>query len=356
MARRKTLQDLIDDLEPAVRAAFLASIQNIKDDAVLSDIVAALKRGDIDAALRSIPLRAEYLAPLDRAMTQAYADGGEWAIDGFRSMARSQGAQVAVRFNPRNTRAEVFTAQQANRRVTEVLETTKADLRALMVRRMAENTAPNTVGLDIVGRINKVTGARSGGLVGLHSQDIEAIERVRQMLSDPDQIRKFFIRDSKTGKLMPRYKTTSNRTLNAKVMKAIKEGRALSAKDIASIARHQSNELLKLRGERIARTELLSALSHAEDEGLAQLIGSGSVRSDQVSSSWDAAEDSATRPSHAAMNGQVRPYGVPFDTGDGYQMLFPGDRSLGAPAKEILACRCARRVSIDFIASLNSGD
>lgn len=355
MARRKTLQDLIDDLEPAVRAAFLASIQNIKGDAILSDIVSALKRGDIDAALSAIPLKAEYLAPLDRAMREAYADGGEWSIDGFRSMARAQGAQISVRFNPRNPRAESFTAAQANRRVTEVLETTKADLRALMVRRMAENTTPNTVGLDIVGRINKVTGVRSGGLVGQHSQDIETIERVRRMLSDPDEIGKYFVQDSKTGKLKPRYKTTS-RQFDSKVRRAIAEGRALSAKDIASITRHQSNKLLKLRGERIARTELLSALSHAEDEGLAQLIGSGSVRSDQVSSAWDAAEDDATRPSHAAMDGQVRPYGVPFDTGDGYQMLFPGDRSLGAPAKEIIQCRCARRIDIDFIAGLNRGD
>lgn len=54
---------------------------------------------------------------------------------------------------------------------------------------------------------------------------------------------------------------------------------------------------------------------------------------------WKAHRDELTRPTHAEADGQTVPINEPFVVG-GYRMMFPGDTSLGAPAQEIVRCRC----------------
>jgi len=54
---------------------------------------------------------------------------------------------------------------------------------------------------------------------------------------------------------------------------------------------------------------------------------------------WVAVLDSRTRPTHVAADGQVVGINENFVVG-GYQMRFPTDSSLGAPAGEIVNCRC----------------
>jgi SPP1 gp7 family putative phage head morphogenesis protein len=61
--------------------------------------------------------------------------------------------------------------------------------------------------------------------------------------------------------------------------------------------------------------------------------------------------DSRTRPSHLAMKGVIIDVDQPFDVPayrasintrvPACQMMFPGDSSLGAPAAQIIQCRCA---------------
>lgn len=55
---------------------------------------------------------------------------------------------------------------------------------------------------------------------------------------------------------------------------------------------------------------------------------------------WSAAHDNRTRPTHRAADGQVKPIDEPFLVG-GHAMMQPLDGSLGAPASEIILCRCA---------------
>lgn len=55
---------------------------------------------------------------------------------------------------------------------------------------------------------------------------------------------------------------------------------------------------------------------------------------------WLAILDERTRPTHANADGQEQPLELPFDVG-GFYMMFPKDDSLGAPASEIINCRCS---------------
>lgn len=55
---------------------------------------------------------------------------------------------------------------------------------------------------------------------------------------------------------------------------------------------------------------------------------------------WDAIIDDKTREDHVDVNGAVVPIDEPFIVG-GYEMMYPGDESLGAGPEEIINCRCS---------------
>ena len=63
----------------------------------------------------------------------------------------------------------------------------------------------------------------------------------------------------------------------------------------------------------------------------------------QIKRRWVCTKDARTRFSHGMADGQIV-VGTkqPFNVG-GYKMMFPGDRSLGAPGHEIYNCRCTTR-------------
>lgn len=55
---------------------------------------------------------------------------------------------------------------------------------------------------------------------------------------------------------------------------------------------------------------------------------------------WNTIMDGRERPTHAIANGQTVPIDEPFIVG-GYRMMFPRDVTYGAPAREIMNCRCS---------------
>ncbi|NJK46744.1 MAG: hypothetical protein HC933_23050 [Pleurocapsa sp. SU_196_0] len=50
-----------------------------------------------------------------------------------------------------------------------------------------------------------------------------------------------------------------------------------------------------------------------------------------------------SRFDHVSMDGQVVPLNQPFVTPAGSRMMYPGDRSLGAPLGDRANCRCLVR-------------
>lgn len=63
----------------------------------------------------------------------------------------------------------------------------------------------------------------------------------------------------------------------------------------------------------------------------------------QIRRKWMCTKDSRTRFDHGMADGQIV-VGTkkPFDVG-GYKMMFPGDKSMGAPGHQIYNCRCTTR-------------
>ena len=347
MATRKTLLDLLDELAPQVQQAFLNSIARITSDVQLSALEDAIRRGDVEGALRILQVGPEYLAPLDRALRDAYAQGGDYTMEAIRQIARQQGAQVSIFFNERNPRAEAYTASRSSRLVVEIIEDQRDGLRRVLTNALERGTAPRSAALDIIGRIDRAAGRRTGGIVGLTSQQMDWADTAYAELvsGDPASMRNYLTRKARDLRF--------DRT----VIRAISEGRAIKPTDASNMVARYRDRLLNDRGNTIARTELLGSLHHAQNEGLQQLVDSGAVRADQVTRRWDSAEDSATRESHRAMDDQRVGINEPFVSPvTGARLMFPGDTSLGAPGSEIINCRCVSRPSIDFIAGLGPGD
>ncbi|MCC0013874.1 MAG: hypothetical protein H6877_11225 [Rhodobiaceae bacterium] len=205
---------------------------------------------------------------------------------------------------------------------------------------LEKGRAPRATALEIVGRVNKTTGKREGGFIGLTSQQAEyALSAREELLSgDPKLLRHYLTRELR------------DKRFDRLIMKVIDGRETITAADAAKIVGRYKDKMLKFRGDMIARTESLTALRAGRHEGYAQLLDSGTVTEDQIERTWDATGDKRTRLDHLAMEGQkVRGLSAPFVAPDGSQLMFPGDTSLGAPGAQTIACRCIEKVRIRYL-------
>lgn len=78
---------LLDRLAPQVAQAFLNAIADIKSEARLSLLIRHLEAGNIEAALATMNLSDEFMAPLDQALRDVYITGGAAALAGLPTLA-----------------------------------------------------------------------------------------------------------------------------------------------------------------------------------------------------------------------------------------------------------------------------
>lgn len=333
MAKRETLQQIADRLEPGVRRAFLDSIGRIKGDVQMQLLVDAIAANDTPRVIRLLNLDAAYFAPLDRGLTSAYQEVGDTVMAALMAEASAAGAQVRAVFDARNPRAEEWLRTQSSRLIREITDDQRESVRRVLTANIERGTAPRTTALDIVGRVNRTTGKREGGILGLHSRDVAARQRALEELRASPR--------TDAGKAQLRNylnRKTRDRRFDSAVRRALRDGKRIPAEKARKMLVGMERKMLRNRGETIARTELLGSTNAAQEEGLNQLIESEKVSRQNIKSTWDASEDGATRDSHRFMDGQVRTHGETFTTGAGFELLYPGDRSHGAPAEEIINC------------------
>lgn len=122
---------------------------------------------------------------------------------------------------------------------------------------------------------------------------------------------------------------TTDRQIRRELVKGLKKG--LSRDEIAQRIRRSTGFSIN-RCMVIASTEINSAQNYSTYFGFMNESQVKGLR-------WQSSIDSRTRPTHARANGQIRKKGEPFNVGAS-KLLFPGDTSLGASAKEVIACRC----------------
>ncbi|MFP1634090.1 phage minor head protein [Zhengella sp. ZM62] len=330
------MADLLDRFEPAIRDAFLEAVREVTSKARVADIAKALERGDVQGALDALYMDRSAFETFERAIEEAYGEGGKAVIDDLGRLRDADGNGFVVRFDVRNLRAEQWLKEHSSRLVTRIIQEQRLNIRNALEEGMREGNNPRTVALDIVGRIDRQTGRRTGGIVGLSWPQERAVANARRELESGDFA-------------AYRQRERRDRRFDRTIAKAEREGRGLTAKEISTIISRYSDRLLKLRGDTIGRTEALASLHAAQHEALQQLVDTGKVQASQIRRVWDATGDARTRLDHLAADSQSVGLNETFTVG-GRQMKYPGDPA-GGP-EQVINCRCVVRVRIDFLANV----
>lgn len=320
---------------PEVQRAFVAAVQDVTDNAVLARVVEALEAGDVDRAWRALGVQQtvfnRFVASLATVFEQHAA-----SMMVFIPQRTSEG--IMRRFNIRDPEAERWLREQSSTLITSVTEDMRENVRTVATEGLAAGRNPRSTALDLIGRINPVTGHREGGVVGLTPGQERAARNVQDRL----------LRLDETYLTMELRDKRFDRTVAA----AIRDGKPLPADTVQKLVDRYRANALRFRGEQIARTETLTAMNRAEYETTRQAMAQGGPPPEATVKIWKTASDQRVRHTHRGMQGQTVPFDQPFVTPDGHRMLHPGDQSLGAPASEVIACRCRAQYKTNWLYGL----
>lgn len=324
--------DLLDKFDARLRKAFLAGVNEITSKAQLNQVAKALERGNIQEAVDALFIDEAAYAEFDAVLREAFGEGGAVTVDELGQLRDQSGLRFVFRFDGRNLAAERIIREYSSQRIQGIVEGQKEAARLALTEGLERGANPATTALDIVGRIDRRTKQRTGGILGLSKPQERAVSSARSELENGNYSN--YLQRAKRDK-----------RFDSVVRKAIENDAPLNATQIKAITQRYSDRLLKLRGDTIARTETLAALNLAKYESIEQLIATGKVRQNQVSLSWDASRDGRTRLDHLSADGQMINWGERFRVG-GRLMKHPGDPAGGAD--QIINCRCAMRININY--------
>lgn len=133
------------------------------------------------------------------------------------------------------------------------------------------------------------------------------------------------------GMLITQMTTNTKKLIAADIQAGIANGSSIG--QMANILRDKyTKNVNRMRGLRISRTETIKASNWGSLQG--------AIASEvNFVKEWNAIGDSRTRGSHITADGQQQLINDPFKV-NGYKLMYPVDSSLGAPASEIVNCRC----------------
>lgn len=340
LSPRERLDQLVADFAPAVRKAFLDAIDDITSNIVLRRVVELLEHHDINGAIQAMQLDEAAFRPLDEAIRQAFNGGGVAAVEGMPTLRDPSGHTIVVRWDVRNLAAEEWLRTHSAGLVTDIVADQQTAIRSALEEGLARGDNPTRTALNVVGRVNRVTGRREGGVIGLTTAQGEYVARARQELlsGEPDQLRHYLTR----GRRDKRF----DRTITA----AIRTGKPIPKEMVDRIVSRYSDGLLKLRADTISLNETFDALAASKDIAFRQQIEKGTIRADTVTKTWRHTPQERPRLQHVAMHGQVVRFDQPFIVPDGTPIPYP--HAPGIPARHSLFCKCFAEYKIDFAAML----
>ncbi|MCS0459533.1 head morphogenesis protein [Rhizobium favelukesii] len=336
---RQQLLELVDKLSPTLEKAFLDAIDDIKSEIVLREVVAYLKRRDIEGAIQALHIDPAAFRPLSEALRQAYNAGGLLTSQNMPRLFDPMGGRVVFRWDVSNQGAEANLRTLSSTMITNITEGTVAAARETIVAGYSQGSGPNKIALDLVGRKSAVTGKREGGVLGLNGPQAELVERTRiNLLSgDPALMKKYLALK------------TRDKRLDGRVKRAIAAAKPLDAETLNNVLMRLRDNNLRLRGYTVARTETVTAVLSAKHEAFLQALSKSNRDATLVTRKWRSSGRSNVRHTHQVLNGQeIRGMDLPFQSPSGALLRYPGDTSLGAGAAEVASCVCDVEYNFNF--------
>ena len=250
----------------AIADAFLKAFDNLRSMAEIQRVTAAIESGDINAALDALHLDPQAFNGIADKLREAYSEGGRITAD-FMPKRLPGGAALVVRFDGRNLAAEAWLSRHSSELISRITTEQVQSVRTALTESMRRGVNPRQAALEIVGRINRVTGKREGGILGLSAPQEAYVRTARDQLasSDPAGLRAYLTRARR------------DKRFDRSVTKAIREGKAVDPEIAAKAVTAYERRLLKLRGEVIGRVEAMTSLQQAKHEAYRQAIEAGKL-------------------------------------------------------------------------------
>jgi uncharacterized protein with gpF-like domain len=167
---------------------------------------------------------------------------------------------------------------------------------------------------------------RESILIGLKMGMVQTGSTLDFNLYEPNIIRAV---EQRSGFFVDRTNESTAKSLSDTLSDGIKAGESIEdlSRRVDKIFRFSEN----YRAKRIAQTEVIGATN----DGQVKAFGEAGFKK----KSWSTARDELVRKSHR-IDGQVRDLTQSFTTKAGSHLQYPGDRTSGAPAEEVINCRC----------------
>lgn len=336
---RSAFELLLDKFDPVIRAAFLAAYDDIRSRVVLKRLVERLERGDVAGAIDVLGIERASFGGLELALAEAY-NGGGLAFASELKLRDPQGNRIAFQFGVRNLIAEARLRDYSASMVTGITEAQVESLRIGLSEGLARGDNPTRTALDMVGRVSRATGVRTGGYLGLSGPQERTQAKARQALisGDVEGMRDYL-------QLKQR-----DKRWDAAVMKAIRDERPLKIEDVNRTIGRLNDRQLKYRADKLALNETFNALAMAKDEGIRQAIESGKVDVSFITKKWRHSGKENARLQHVAMNGKEVPYGQAFIMADDTAIDYP--HAPGTPARHTVGCGCFHEIRVDYAGML----
>lgn len=322
MASEKTL-------ERAVRKVFLKwGVKAVR----VRELVEALKAGNEARVLQLLGVTPETLSPILEELQGSFIAAGRAQLAQL-----PRGIVGGASFGIANPAVGDYLSAKSARLIQDITQEQRLIVRSVMKDVADARQNPLSAVKQLIG-VKGPTGQRIGSVIGLSHNQYDYVANMRREMADPLEMHKYFTRKRRS------------KLFDATVKKALAEGRPIPAETIDRMAAAYTDNLLKLRAEAIARTEYKVAVQSARHESVQMLIGQGQLQAQDITRVWDATGDMGTRPTHRDLHDQRVAWNEPFVSNSGFQMMYPGDSSLGAPAEEVVNCRCMARIEIDYYA------
>lgn len=338
LSEREILEGLFAEFQPQIRDAWMEAIQTIRSRVTLRALIERLERGDIAGAIESLGIEDGVFARFEQSILQAYHNGGIATVGRMPVLRDPTGSQVHFSWGVRNLPAEQAMRQHAANLVIGTTAEMKQGIREVLTENLSRGQSPYDAGRMIAGHVNRATGQREGGLVGLTPGQMKTVSWIDRDLhaGDPEAMRQYLglkLRDKR---------------LDRSIVKALQEGKGMSAEDAGRAARLYSNRALKYRADGIARHETMVSLGKARHDAFRQQIDDGKLLAEDVTKTWKHQTQEHPRMQHVAMEGQVVAFDQPFLAPDGTPLRYPHDPD--APASHTIGCKCRVEYRIDFTA------
>lgn len=340
-SQARLFAQLIAELEPRIRAGFMAAVTDLSANVNWRELLANLEAGDIEGAVAALNISPAAWQQYSEAVSAAYAASGSAHAAQIRMIGIGA---IGTRFNMLNPRAEQWIRENVGGSITGFVEEQIEVARQTIAAGYRLGKGPRDIATDLVGRV--VDGRRQGGVLGLDAPRAERLRIVTEAMKTAEGVQSLVI-EHRSGALSLRYKV--NKATANRILAAYRKGEAVPQADRLISERQYKNALLKDRADTVARTETAAAVLNSRDEAFRQTMEQQGIRPDQVVKRWrhGGGPTAYHRPDHYAMGGtEVVGMDTPFVFPDGTAMLFPHDPAGGA--RHNINCRCNVEYRVNY--------